>query len=90
MAHTVKFSKKAEKNLQKIDKFQAKLIYNWIENNLDGCKNPRAIGKPLTANLQGYWRYEIGKYRIICDIQDDVCVVLVVKIGHRREVYYGV
>ncbi|MCL2051812.1 MAG: type II toxin-antitoxin system RelE/ParE family toxin [Lachnospiraceae bacterium] len=79
MAYAAGFSKKAEKELQKLDKYQAKLIYNWVANNIDGCKNPRAIGKALTANLQGYWRYEVGKYRLICDIQDDVCIVIVVK-----------
>ena len=87
MAYIAKFSEKAEKSLNKMEKFQARLIYNWVANNLDGCKNPRAIGKPLTANLQGYWRYEVGSYRLICDIQDDICRVLVVKTGHRREIY---
>ena len=87
MAYTVEFSKKAEKNLQKIDNYQAKLIYNWVANNLDGCKDPRAMGKPLTADLQGYWRYEVGNYRLICDIQDNVCKVILVKVGHRREIY---
>ena len=87
MTYSAKFSEKAEKSLQKMDKFQAKLIYNWVLNNLDGCKDPRAIGKPLTANLQGYWRYKIGSYRLICDIQDNVCRVIVIKAGHRKEVY---
>jgi len=87
MVYTAVFGKKAEKELQKMDKYQAMMIYNWVANNLDGCKNPRAMGKALTANLQGYWRYEVGNYRLICDIQDNVCIVLVVKVGHRREVY---
>ena len=87
MYYSAEFSKKAEKDLQKIDKYQAKLIYNWVLVNLDGCQNPRAMGRPLTANLQGYWRYEVGNYRLICDIQDNVCKIIVVKTGHRREVY---
>ena len=87
MAYTAEFGRKAEKDLQKMDKYQAKLIFNWVANNLDGCEDPRAIGKALAANLQGYWRYEVGNYRIICDIQDDVCKVIAVKVGHRREVY---
>ena len=87
MAYIVEFSRKAEKELQKLDKYQAKIIYNWVAKNLDGCKDPRAMGKALTADLQGYWRYEVGNYRLICDIRDDKCVVIVVKVGHRREVY---
>jgi len=55
----------------------------------DNPQDPRSHGKPLTGKLQGYWRYEVGKYRLICDIQDNICKVLVVKVkvGHRREVY---
>ena len=79
MFYTAEFSKKAAKNMQKLDKFQARLIYNWVANNLDGCKNPRSLGKPLTANLQGYWRYEVGNYRLICNIEDNICKVIVVK-----------
>lgn len=87
MAYSVEFSKKAEKNLQKIDKFQAKLIYNWVINNLDGCRDPKLMGKPLTANLQNYWRYEVGNYRLICDIQDNVCKIIIIKVGHRKDIY---
>ena len=87
MAYRAEFSKKAEKSLHKMDKYQATLIYNWVASNLDGCDNPRAIGKPLSANLQGYWRYEVGNYRLISDIQDNVCKVIIIKAGHRREIY---
>jgi len=87
MAYTAEFSKKAEKTLQKMDKFQAKLIYDWVEENLNGCADPRATGKALIANLQGYWRYEVGKYRLVCDIQDEICLVVIIKVGHRRDVY---
>ena len=87
MAYKVLWSKKAEKELSKIDKTQAKLLYSWVEKNLDDCINPRKFGRPLTEEWQGFWRYDIGKYRIICDLQDESVIILVVKIGHRREVY---
>ena len=87
MPYIAEFSKNAEKNLRKMDKYQAGLIYNWVANNLDGALNPRSMGKPLNATLQGFWRYEVGNYRLICDIQDNVCKVIVVKAGHRREIY---
>ena len=87
MAYVVKITKKAEKHLQKMDKSNAKIITQWIEDNLSGTENPRAIGKPLIDNPHGNWRYRVGDFRLLCDLQDDVCLVFVVKAGHRREVY---
>ena len=82
----VKFKKSAEKELSKLDEYSQKQIQNYINNNLVS-EDPRAKGRALKYDWAGHWRYDIGKYRIICTIQDDICIVLVVKIGHRREVY---
>ncbi|MDR2598807.1 MAG: type II toxin-antitoxin system RelE/ParE family toxin [Oscillospiraceae bacterium] len=49
--------------------------------------DPRVHGKPLIGRLLGYWRYEIGKYRLICDIQDNICRIVDIKAGHRCGVY---
>ena len=87
MAYKAEFDKKAEKDLRKMDKHQSKLIKDWVKENLDGCANPRVLGKELTGNLKGYWRYYIDVYRLICDIQDGVCKIIIVKAGHRKEVY---
>jgi len=84
--YRVEFKKSAENELSKLDEYSRKQIQIYINNNL-ASENPRAKGKTLKYNWAGYWRYDIGKYRIVCDIQDYVCIVLVVKIGHRREVY---
>ena len=62
-------------------------IVGWIEKNLVGCENPRQHGKGLTANRSGQWRYRIGDYRVIADILDDKVVIVVVAVGHRRDVY---
>ena len=63
-------------------------IVTWIRRNLEGCDNPRLHGKGLTANRSsGQWRYRIGDYRLIADIQDDIVVILIVTVGHRRDVY---
>lgn len=62
-------------------------IYAWIGKNLEGCSNPRLHGKGLTANRSGQWRYRVNDYRLIAEIQDDVVVILIVRIAHRREVY---
>ena len=85
--YRVIYTNKAIKQLQKLDKFTSKAIYAWIDKNLQNCLNPRQHGKALTANHSGKWRYRVGDYRIIAEIQDDKIIILVLTIGHRREVY---
>ena len=86
MGYEVIYSKEAVKSLRKLDKGQIKLIYNWIENNLVNTTNPRTNGKSLKGNLKEYWRYRVGEYRIIADIQDANITIIIVNIGHRRQV----
>jgi len=83
----VEFTKTALKQLKKLDKPTAALIIGWIRKNLEGCDNPRTHGKGLTANRSGQWRYRIGDYRIIADINDEKIVILVLNIGHRNDIY---
>ena len=70
-----------------MDKPVARNIIAWIENNLENCENPRLHGKPLVGNRKGDWRYRVGDYRIIADIQDDRILILVLDIEHRSKVY---
>ena len=51
------------------------------------AENPRQWGKPLHGEKQGLWRYRVGHYRLICDIQDERVIVLVLEVGHRKDVY---
>ena len=87
MKYKVIFSNKAMKELKKLDKHTSALIIGWIEKNLEGCENPRQHGKGLKSNRAGQWRYRIGDYRLICDIQEKEVIILVLEIGHRREIY---
>ncbi len=87
MKYKVVFSENAKKNLKKIDKHIVALIIGWLEKNIDGCSDPRVHGKGLTSNRSGQWRYRIGDYRAICEIQDDKVIVLVLEIGHRKNIY---
>ena len=87
MAFRVEYSKAALKQLKKMDRFDARLITSWIGKNLEGCKDPRAHGKGLTANRSGEWRYRVGNYRILCNIKDEVLVIEVFAVGHRSSVY---
>lgn len=87
MTYHVVYTEKAIKELKKLDKFTQKIIISWIGKNLEGCENPRVHEKSLTANRKGQWRYRIGDYRLLCEIEDDKIIITVLNIGHRREVY---
>ena len=87
MSYKVEYLPPALKALQKLDKYTQKMLIEWVEKNLVGCENPRIHGKPLTANRVGQWRYRVGDYRIVAKIEDDQLIILVIAIGHRREVY---
>lgn len=83
---TVEFSEKAKKEFLKLDKPIQKQIQNFIVK-LQGMKNPRSTGKALVRNLAGRWRYRVGDYRLVCEIEDEKILVTVLHIAHRREVY---
>lgn len=83
----VEFSKLALKQLKKLDKPTAALIVGWVRKNLEGVDNPRVHGKGLTSNKSGQWRYRVGDYRIIAEIIDAEVVVLVLEVGHRKDIY---
>lgn len=87
MKYHIVFSHRALKQLKKLDKYTASLITGWLRKNIEGCSDPRQHGKGLTANRSGQWRYRIGDYRIIAEIQDDKVIVLVLAIGHRSDIY---
>ena len=85
--YRVEYTSKAIKNLRKLDKNTRNLIYAWIDKNLVNCEDPRIHGKGLVGDKSGQWRYRVGDYRIICEIEDEEIVILVLEIGHRREIY---
>jgi mRNA interferase RelE/StbE len=87
LAWTVEVSDYAEKQLRKLDKPIQKRLLDWLEDRIEGCKNPRHFGEPLRGELAGLWRYRIGDYRVICEIQEKQLVVLALAVGHRREIY---
>lgn len=87
MTYKVVFSDSALKSLKKLDKYIQKFILAWIRKNLEGCENPRQHGKGLTSNRSGQWRYRIGDYRVIAEVNDNTVTILVINIGHRRDIY---
>lgn len=87
MVYKVVYDKKAIKSLSKLDKGQQKMIISWIEKNLVDTDNPKQHGKALKGNLKEYWRYRVGDYRILADINDDEIKIIIFNVGHRREIY---
>ncbi|MBQ8636588.1 MAG: type II toxin-antitoxin system RelE/ParE family toxin [Clostridia bacterium] len=87
MTYKVRFTEKAKKDLKKLDKHTAALILGWIRKNLENCENPRLHGKALSANRSGQWRYRVGDYRLLAKIEDENITILLLNIGHRREIY---
>ena len=87
MNYKIKFSDKAYKQLDKLDKSVAKNIIIFLKRKVLILDDPKQIGKSLTKTTQGLWRYRIDKYGIICDIKDNELIVLVLAIGHRKQIY---
>ncbi len=87
MKYELLYTEKAVKQLKKLDKSVLVMIKAWIEKNLVGTNDPRRFGKALTGDKKGWWRYRVGDYRILADIQDDKLIILVIEVGHRSSVY---
>ena len=87
MIWQIEFSETAVKQLKKIDKNTSKRIIDFFRVRIAKTDNPRNIGKALTGPLGNFWRYRVGDYRIICDIQDNNFVILILKVANRNEVY---
>jgi len=87
LAWTVEVSGFAERQLKKLDRPVRQRILDYLDDRIEGCKTPRHFGEPRKGGGGGLWRYRVGDYRVICQIRDDLLVVLALAVGHRREVY---
>lgn len=88
MVWKVELSAGAHKALSKLDPAAARSILKFLDEKVARASDPRATGKALTGSVLGnFWRWRVGDYRVIADIQDRTVTVLVLRIGHRREVY---
>ena len=87
MVWTIDYTNTARTQLRKLDKQTAKRILDFLDERVAGRDDPRSTGKALTGPLGGLWRYRIGDFRVICDIQDGALRILVVQLANRRDVY---
>lgn len=87
MAWRIEFQRTAERQIKKLDVPTRKRILQFFRERVLASKNPRILGKALKGDQGELWRYRIGDYRAICKIEDDKLIVLVLEVGHRREIY---
>jgi mRNA interferase RelE/StbE len=87
MAWTVEFDERARKEFRRLDTIVQKSILRYLRQRVAAAADPRRLGKPLHGEFAGLWRYRVGDWRLVCRIEDKKLVVLVLTVGHRREVY---
>ena len=88
MAYNVELSESAERELGKLDAPQAKRILKFLHQRVAKLGDPRSVGEALHGSRLGeFWKYRVGDYRLICKIEDDRLIVLVLRVGHRKEIY---
>ena len=87
MSWDYKVSERALKQLKKLDKQAAAQILAYLDERIAGTHDPRQLGKQLKGELNNIWRYRSGDYRILCQLQGEVFVVLVLEVGHRKNMY---
>jgi len=83
----VEIKRTAEKQIKKLDRTAQELVIRFLRERLQDAENPRQWGKPLHSDKGSLWRYRVGDYRLICKLQDEVLTVLLVGVGHRKDVY---
>ncbi len=87
MAWRIEFDPAALKELEKLDKTVERRIVKFLLDRVANLEDPRQIGGSLQGSRSGLWKYRVGDYRVICSLEHDRLVVLVLQVGHRREVY---
>ena len=87
MAWRIEYTDTAKTQLRKIDRSTARRILDYMDHRVAMAEDPRRLGQSLTGPLGKLWRYRVGRFRVVCDLQDEAVRVLVVRIGRRDEVY---
>ena len=87
MVWQIEFTAGARKQLKKMTQSDAKRIVDFLRQRVSPLSNVRQLGKALQGPSAGFWRYRVGHFRLVCEIQDDRLVVLVVRVGQRDKVY---
>ena len=90
MGYSVEFDPDAMRDLKKLDRPNQQRLVGFLKDRVATLDDPRSIGEALSgAKLGQYWKYRVGDWRIVCDIQDQRIVVRVLRVGNRKEIYRG-
>ena len=88
LAWRIEFDEAALKELAKLDKPVARRIVAFLRERVAVLEDPRSVGEALKGSKLGdFWKYRVGDYRVIANIEDGALRILVLKVGNRREVY---
>ncbi|OGW59461.1 MAG: addiction module toxin RelE [Nitrospirae bacterium RBG_16_64_22] len=88
MAWRIEFAPQTEKDFRRIDHSDRQRILHFLRERVSPLDDPRSLGEPLHGpDLGRFWKYRVGRYRVICDIQEEHIVILVVRVGHRKDIY---
>lgn len=87
MAWQIKFSKKSQKQFNKLPKEIKLRVKDLLYKKINNYSSPKSIGEALQGDLSGYWKYRVGKYRLIAEIKDEIITILILKIEKRETVY---
>lgn len=87
MTWTVEFDNAAAKELRKLDRQTQREILRYFRERIAIDEDPRRFGKSLSSDLTGLWRYRVRNYRMICNIEDEKLIVLILRVGHRKDIY---
>lgn len=87
MAWRIEVDPAAQRELDKLDQSVARRILKFLYQRVGKLDDPRKVGERLQGTLSEFWKYRVGDYRLICSLENERCLVLVLRIAHRREVY---
>ena len=87
LAWTVKFSTRAVKSLKRIDRPNQELIFKFMTEKVVKHPDPISLAKKLSGNLGDFYRFRLGDYRIVCEVQNQELIILILQIGHRQNIY---
>jgi mRNA interferase RelE/StbE len=88
MAWRVELSRSADQELGRMDPQHSRRILKFLQQRVSKLEDPRSVGQSLQgARFGEFWKYRVGDYRLICKIEDDRTAVLVLRVGHRKEIY---
>ena len=87
MAWTIRFDSRASKDLSRLDRSIQRKILHYLEDRIAVADDPESLGKSLSGDLSGLWRYRVEDHRIVCRIDRDEILIVVLAVGHRKNVY---